>query len=210
MHRVVVRLRALHVGVRAHRPARAAPRAAASRRAISRSGLVELELGERPVRDPVRLDADAARLELARARPSRASGCERRARAGAPRAAAASRPRDVADRDEDHRRVAVRCEHRQRVLEVVAVAVVEGDQHGARRQRRAVDVVVEHRVEVDDRCSRARRAAPICSSKTRRPAPSSGSSGRSLTLWYMRTRSVRSASSVDGAGRRSTVSPIVR
>ena len=36
---------------------------------------------------------------------------------------------------------------RQGVLEVVAVAVVEGDEHRADRKRSAVDVVVPHRLE---------------------------------------------------------------
>ena len=58
---------------------------------------------------------------------------------------------DVAERREEHRRVAVLLERGQRVLEVVAVAVVERDQDGLRRQRGAVDVVGEHGVEPDDR-----------------------------------------------------------
>jgi hypothetical protein len=57
---------------------------------------------------------------------------------------------EVAERDEQHRRVAVLLEHTCGVLEIVVVAVVERDQHGLRRQRLPVDVVREHGVEIDD------------------------------------------------------------
>ena len=58
---------------------------------------------------------------------------------------------EVADGDEQHRRVAVLLQHRHGVLEVVAIAVVEGNKHRALGQRRAVHVVREHVVERDRR-----------------------------------------------------------
>ena len=57
---------------------------------------------------------------------------------------------EVADRDEQHGGIAVLLQHGRGVVEVVVVAVVEGDQHGLRRQRRVAHVVIEHRFEVDD------------------------------------------------------------
>ena len=73
MHLLVVRLRALHVGERADGTAEPLFEAELRDRDLSR-GLVDLEVGERPVADAVRLDAHTELLELAAARPSRPSG----------------------------------------------------------------------------------------------------------------------------------------
>ena len=57
----------------------------------------------------------------------------------------------VGERYELHGRVAVRAQNGRGVLEVVAVAVVERDEHRALGQGHAAAVVREHRVEVDGR-----------------------------------------------------------
>ena len=100
--------------------------------------------------DAVRLDAHAGSVQLGEVRP-----LERPVEdaAAGQMLVVRQRPRavEVADGDEQHRRVAVLLEHWHGVLEVVAIAVVERDQHGAIRQRRAVHVVREHVVERDCR-----------------------------------------------------------
>jgi hypothetical protein len=58
---------------------------------------------------------------------------------------------EVADRDEEHRRVPVLAEDSRSVVEIVEVSVVEGDQHRLLGQRRVRDVVGQDGVEVDDR-----------------------------------------------------------
>ena len=58
---------------------------------------------------------------------------------------------EISDRNEQHRRIPVLAKHARGVLEVVVVAVVERDQHRPLRQRLSLDVVREHRVEIDDR-----------------------------------------------------------
>ena len=73
MDEPVVRLRALDVRERAHRPAERLLEPQLRERDLARR-LVELEIGERAVADPVRLDPDARGLELGQVAPTRASG----------------------------------------------------------------------------------------------------------------------------------------
>ena len=107
----------------------------------------------------------------------------------------------VGDRDEDHGRIAVLLRARQRVLEGVAVAVVERDQHRARAgaARRACSGRARRRGRRP--CSRARGAARAAR-RRRATGTVVGFSGRSLTLWYMSTRSVRVAVRRSAAPRR--------
>ena len=58
---------------------------------------------------------------------------------------------EIPDGNEQHRRVAVLAQDAGGVVEVVVVAVVEGDQHRSFRQRLAVDIVAEHCIEIDHR-----------------------------------------------------------
>ena len=157
--------------------------------------------------DPVRLDPDPP-------------GLERRELVPADRLVAdAERPqrllvrqRTIAveepDRHEDHRRIAVALQDRQSVLEVVAVPVVERDEDGSAGKRRAVDVVVAHLPQRDRDVSELGEQLP---SAPRRRAVGTvvGFGWRSLTLWYMSTRSVRSASPSSPPAP-ATVSPIAR
>ena len=147
MDEPVVRLRALHVRERAHGPPERLLQPQLRERDLAR-GLVHLEIGQRPVPDAVRLDAHAGGVEVGEIRP-----LERPVEdaAAGQMLVVRQRPRavEIADGDEQHRGVAVLLEHRHGVLEVVAVAVVERDQHGAVRQRHAVDVIREHVVERD-------------------------------------------------------------
>ena len=100
--------------------------------------------------DPVRLDAHAESLELAELLP--VDGPVDDAVGGEVLLVRQRLPvADVGERHELHRRIAVLVQHGRGILEVVAVAVVEGDQHGALGQRRPVGVVREHGVEADDR-----------------------------------------------------------
>ena len=140
--------RALHVREGAHRPPEPFLETLLRERELSRR-LVVSELGQRRVADPVGLDPHAERLELGERLP-----VERRVLAAVARGRTLVRERltvvEVRDRDEEHGRVAVLLEHRRRVVQVVAVAVVERDQHRPSRQWATVAVVVEHGVEVDD------------------------------------------------------------
>ena len=135
MHGPVVRLGALHVRERAHGAAEPLLEPELRDDDLPRR-LVDLEVRERAVPDPVRLDADAARLELGDLGP-----VERPVDDAARREVLVVRQRaallEVADRDEQHGGIAVPLEDRHRVLEVVEIAVVERDQHRARRQRQA-------------------------------------------------------------------------
>ncbi len=148
MDGAVVRLGALHVREGAHRTAEPLLEPELRERDLAR-GLVHVEVGERPVADAVALDADPAGLELRQLVP-----VERRVDEPLRGEVllVGQRPRvvEVADRDEDHRRIAVAAQDGERVLEDVPVAVVERDQHGARRQRPHSGDVVEHGVERDD------------------------------------------------------------
>ena len=102
--------------------------------------------------DPVRLDADPARLELGELLPVEGRVADAGARRGSPRAeAAASRRRGYPIGTKITAGIAVLEQDRERVLEVVEVAVVERDEHRALGKRRAVEVVVAHRVERDRR-----------------------------------------------------------
>ena len=145
----VVGERALHERERHHLAPEALLEPELRERDLAR-GLRRLELGQRPVPDPVRLDADAARLELRELVPVDGLVPDPEQ---PQRLLVRQRPRVVEepDRDEEHRRIPVLAQDRQRVLEVVAVAVVEGQEDGARRERLAVEVVREHGVERDGR-----------------------------------------------------------
>jgi hypothetical protein len=98
--------------------------------------------------EPVRLDAHAEPLELAELFP-----VDRPVDHAARGEMLLVRQRltvaDIRERDELHRRIAVPVQHGRGIHEVVAVAVVEGDEHRALRERLVLDVVVEHGVEVD-------------------------------------------------------------
>ena len=120
------------------------------------SGLGGLELRYGPVPDSVRLDADAACLERRELVPAdgRVANAERAQRLLVRQRAV---PVEKSDRDEDHCWITVALEDRQRVLEVVAVAVVEGDEDGAGRQWSAVDVVIAHLIERHRRVAETRR-----------------------------------------------------
>ena len=106
-----------------------------------------LELGERPVADAVRLDADPARLELGELVPVErlVPHAEQTQRLLVRQRAA--RRRGTRSGTKTTAGIAVPPQDRERVLEVVAIAVVEGDQDRAGRKRRPVQVVVAHRVE---------------------------------------------------------------
>src|SRR4051794_19340592 len=144
-----MRLRSLHVRESAHGATELLLEAQLRDRDLARR-LVELEVGERTVRDPVRLDAHAEPLEFGDLVP-----VHRRIEDAVRREMLLVWQRlpvaDVRDRDELHRRIPVPVQHRRRVEQVVAVPVVERDQHGARGQRLELDVVSEDGVEVDDR-----------------------------------------------------------
>ena len=188
MHRLVVRLRALHVRERAHRPAELLLEPQLRDRDLARC-LVELEIGERTVADPVRLDAHAEPLELASSLPVEGR-VEHAVRGEVLLVRQRLTVADVRERDEQHRRIAVLLQHGHRVLEVVAVAVVERDQHGALRQRLAARRSGRAPRRGRRRCSRARAAAP----SARRTATTGIDirlPGMSLTLWYMSTRRLR-------------------
>ena len=147
MHGAVVRLRALHVRERAHGPAEALLEAELRERDLPRR-FVHLEIGQRAVADPVGLDADAARLELRELFPAEGR-IDQAARGEVLVVRERPRPVQVADRNEEDGGVPVLTQDGDRVEQVVAVGVVEGDQHGARRQRLSVHVVGEHVVERD-------------------------------------------------------------
>src|SRR5438034_1864797 len=68
MHRLVVRLGSLRRRDRAHRALEPLLEAELRQRDLARR-LVELEVRERAVRDPVRLDADPGALEIGHLRP---------------------------------------------------------------------------------------------------------------------------------------------
>src|SRR5262249_5951733 len=143
---LVVRLGALHVRERANRTAEALLQAELRDRDLA-GRLVELDVRERTVADPVRLDPYAEPLELRElVRVYRA--VEDAVRGEMLLVGQRLSVADVRERDELHRRVAVPPKHRRRVLEIVAVAVVEGDEHGPLGKRPSLDVVREHRVEI--------------------------------------------------------------
>ena len=102
------------------------------------------------MRDAVRLDADAFALQVRKLLPF-----DRAVEDALRRQMLLVRERmtvvEIADRNEQHRRVAVLAQHAGGIVEVVVVAVVEGDQHSSVGQRLAVDVVAEHRIEIDHR-----------------------------------------------------------
>ncbi len=149
MHGLVVGLRALHVGERADGAAQLLLELELRDRDLARS-LIDLELGERLVADPVRFDANAVALQLANLVPVD-GGVVDPVRPKILLVRQRPRVADVGDGNELHRGVAARLEHRGRIEEIVAIAVVERDEHGARRERSAIDVVRDHRVEIDDR-----------------------------------------------------------
>jgi hypothetical protein len=165
-----------------------------------------LELGHGPVPDPVRLDADAAGLERRELVPADrlVVDAERAERLLVRKRTVAV---EEADRDEDHRRVAVALEDRQRVLEVVAVPVVEGDENRAFRKRGRLDVVGAHLLERDGLVPELGEQRHLLGEDARGTVVGFGC--RSFTLWYMRTRSVRS-SAPSSAPAPVIVSPIAR
>ena len=68
MDGLVVRFGSLDVGERAHRPTEPFLQPELRQRDLAR-GLVDLEIGERTMRDPVRLDADPFLLEVGELAP---------------------------------------------------------------------------------------------------------------------------------------------
>ena len=148
MHRLVVRLGSLHVGERAHGPVESLLQPELGERDLARR-FVDLQIGERPMGDPVRLDANAPALELHELVPVDRP-VENALRGKVLLVRQRQRVAEIAERDEQDAGIAVLLEHACGVLEIVVVAVVERDQHGLRRQRLPVDVVREHGVEIDD------------------------------------------------------------
>src|SRR5919201_1755153 len=144
----VVGLRALHEREGLHRPTERLLEPQLRDDDLARR-LVEREVGHRPVADPVALDSHALGLELAEFAPVHRPVPD--SLQGKP-LLVRERPvlAEEADRDEEDGRVAVLAQDGERVLEVVAVAVVEGDERRARRERLLVHVVVDRRLEVDD------------------------------------------------------------
>src|SRR5918996_629084 len=128
----VVRVRALDEGERLDFASKPLLEAEFRERDLAR-GLRRIELRERTVPDSVRLDADPTGLELGELRPvdGLVADAEEPQRLLVRERALVV---EEADRDEEDGGIPVTAKNRQGVLEVVAVAVVEGEEHGPRGQ----------------------------------------------------------------------------
>ena len=130
MDGLVVRLGALHVRERAHRPAEPLlepelrehdlARASSTARSASGRWLIPCDSTRMPAASSS-ASSPQSTVALITPRGARRSSC------GSGRSSV-----EVADRHEDDAGIAVALEHRRGVLEVVAVAVVERDQHRPR------------------------------------------------------------------------------